>query len=65
MSAAAAPKYRALPLGGSLAANFDKRPDGTTLVDKPPDLRWKRPRDRIQTRAKRRAHDLVRPIRAA
>ena len=32
MSAAAAPKYRALPLGGSLAANFDKRPDGTTLV---------------------------------
>jgi len=32
VSAAAAPKYRALPLGGSLAANFDKRPDGTTLV---------------------------------
>ncbi len=27
-----APKYRALPLGGSLAANFEKRADGTTRV---------------------------------
>lgn len=26
------PRYRPLPLGGSLAANFAKRPDGTTLV---------------------------------
>ena len=26
------PRYRALPLGGSLSANFTRRPDGSTLV---------------------------------
>jgi feruloyl-CoA synthase len=29
----AAPKYRALPLGGSLTATFTKRADGCTLID--------------------------------
>ena len=26
------PRYRELPLGGSLSANFAQRPDGATLV---------------------------------
>ena len=32
MSAAAAPRYRALPLGGSLSATFTPQADGTTRV---------------------------------
>ena len=32
MGAATAPRYRALPLGGSLAATLTPRPDGSTLV---------------------------------
>ncbi|MGZ8259049.1 MAG: feruloyl-CoA synthase [Caldimonas sp.] len=31
-TAAAAPRYRALPLGGSLEASFDRRADGATVV---------------------------------
>jgi hypothetical protein len=31
-SVAGAPRYRSLPLGGSLEATFDRRADGSTLV---------------------------------
>ena len=36
----AQPRYRPLPLGGSLAATFERRADGSTLVTSTATDRW-------------------------